>query len=158
MASRKKKVLDDVSIANDVLDFLDAEGRRIIQECVNERSYQHRTHNLADSYGYGVYHYGRLARKGFLTASPEATVPREFEGEEIRGRDEIEAFLESEGEASIWRDSAMAFQLVIAAAMPYAEELERRKYKVISMAYDKLKKLSKDIKAGTVTALTGGKI
>lgn len=113
------------------------EGRRILKECVNEREYEHDTKNLYDSYGYGVYREGRLVGKGFLGAA-KAKESKDWYGEEIRGRSEIESFLQSEYK------SDGGLELVIAAAMPYAVVLEKgsaglhRKYKVISMSFDKL--------------------
>ena len=37
-----------------LIDFLEKEGDRLINECLNEVDYNHITENLADSYGYGV--------------------------------------------------------------------------------------------------------
>lgn len=123
------------------LDSLEQEGKRILEECVNERDYEHRTRNLYDSYGYGVYMDGSLKRIGFLSASATATKPKKWYGEEIRGREEITDFLNQ-------HKTGGKFALSIVAAMPYAAVLEaggggvKRKYKVISMSYDKLKAIA----------------
>lgn len=116
-----------------------AEGQRIIRECVDERDYSHQTKNLYDSYGYGVYINGKLRNKGFLAQRASAKKPRKWYGEEVWGRDEITTFLEKEHTPSKF------MELVVVAAMPYAIVLEKgggglhRKYKVVSMSYDKLK-------------------
>ena len=130
------------------------EGDRILRQCVEERDYTHRTYNLYDSYGYGVYVNGRLMRRGFLQSSPQATEPRKWYGENVRGRDEILEFLTSGYKPS------KNIELVIAAAMPYAKVLEsggggiKRKYKVISMSNDLLRDIAAKYN-GTVKAITG---
>ncbi len=131
------------------------EGARILRQCVEERDYTHRTYNLYDSYGYGVYVGGKLMRSGFLQRSPQATEPREWHGENVRGREEILEYLKSEHKPS--RDT---IELVIAAAMPYAKVLEsggggiKHKYKVISMSNDLLREIAPKY-GGTVKAITG---
>lgn len=129
------------------------EGDRILRQCVEQRDYTHRTYNLYDSYGYGVYVEGRLVRRGFLQRSPQATDPRKWEGENVRGRDEILEYL-----ASVYEPS-QDIELVIAAAMPYAPVLEsgkglRHKYKVISMSNDLLRGIAPKY-GGKVKAITG---
>ena len=70
---------------------------------------------------------------------------------EISGREQIENFLMSEYKAP------KGIELVIVAAMPYAEVLENassgqhQKYKVISMSYNKLKDLSSQVKGSSVS-------
>lgn len=120
------------------IDSLETEAKRILKECVNERTYEHDTLNLKDSYGYGIYLNGSLVRKGFLTASPDAEKANEGE----YGRDEITKFLQR-----VYAPKP-GIDLVIAAAMFYADILERgggtlkRKYRVISMSHGKLRDLS----------------
>ena len=134
-----------------LLDALEKEGKRILAECEQERTYTHRTKNLYDSYGYGVYYNGKLQRKGFLSASETATETKKWYGVEISGREQIENFLMSEYK------SPKGIELVIVAAMPYAEVLENassgqpQKYKVISMSYNKLKDLSSQVKGSSVS-------
>ena len=130
------------------------EGARILRQCVEERDYTHRTYNLYDSYGYGVYVSGKLQRYGFL-GTQKATEPRKWYGEDVRGRDEILEYLKSEH-----KPSNDAIELVIAAAMPYAKVLEsggggiKHKYKVISMSNDLLREIAPKY-GGTVKAITG---
>ena len=130
------------------------EGARILRQCVEQRDYTHRTYNLYDSYGYGVYVSGKLQRYGFL-GTQKATEPRKWYGEDVRGRDEILEYLKSEH-----KPSNDAIELVIAAAMPYAKVLEsggggiKHKYKVISMSNDLLREIAPKY-GGTVKAITG---
>ena len=72
-----------------LLDALEKEGKRILAECEQERTYTHRTQNLYDSYGYGVYYNGKLQRKGFLSDSETATETKKWYGVEISGREQI---------------------------------------------------------------------
>lgn len=145
-----------------VLAELEAHGKRILQECVAERTYTHRTYNLYDSYGYGIYIGGVLVRFGYLSAIPRATEkPPGTDAGEDYGRVEIRRYLSTQHRA------VGGIEMVIVAAMPYARILEegnatskgsKKRYKVISMAYDKLVALSSQYKGSRVRALTGGKI
>ena len=134
------------------------EGAGIISECIQEVTYKHRTRNLYDSYGFGVYYEGRLKRMGYLSTSPNATETKRWYDKKLYGRTEIERFLKS-----TYKPKSKGMELVIAAAMPYGKVLENassgqtQKYRVISMAYDKLQDLASQT-GGYVTALTGGKI
>lgn len=121
---------------NQVITSLKADGERIIRECEREKTYKHDTKNLYDSYGYGVYVGGAIQARGYLSQSPEANRRKEWGGEEIAGREEIDHFLDSYG-------ATQGVELVIVAAMPYAAILESgaglsKKYKVIAMSYEKL--------------------
>lgn len=146
----------------EALNRLEAEGKRIIQECVDERTYEHQTYNLYDSYGYGIYVNGTLTRFGYLSTAPLATgKPLGGDSNDEYGRVEIRTFLAQE-----FVPSSKGIDMVIAAAMPYAEILEeghptsnqRKKFKVISMAFDKLKAVSGQFKGSKVRPLNGGKI
>lgn len=143
---------------NNLLDFLEKEGERILRECEEERTYTHRTRNLYDSYGFGIYLNGVLVRQGYLSASATAKKPRKWYGKEIFGREEIDKYLRSE------YSPTKGIDMVVVATMPYAEILEfgmaslKNKYKVISMAHDKLKALSNKIKNSEVYIISKGKI
>lgn len=133
-----------------VVQALAKEGERILKECESERTYTHRTKNLYDSYGYGIYVGGKLSKIGFLTSSPSATTSKRWYGKNVQGREQIESFLRGEYTPTDGID------LVIAAAMPYAEVLENgtggalQKYKVISMAYNKLAALQAQLPNSSV--------
>ena len=126
--------------------FLHKEGERILDECEDEREYNHDTMNLYDSYGYGIYVRGRLVKSGYLSSSPMADEPRKWYKQQIWGREQIRNFLEAEYKPS------SSIEMVVAAAMPYAEVLENaRKYRVISMSYEKLKSVGQRL-GGASTA------
>ena len=122
------------------IEQLANEGERIVRECLEERDYQHRTKNLHDSYGYALYVYGEVERQ--YTPPAQAEKSKKWYGRDIQGHEEIEKFIKS-------YKTTHPIELVIVAAMPYAEVLENassgqlRKYKVISMSYDKLKQLQR---------------
>lgn len=122
---------------NTLIEQLAKEGERIMRECLQERDYTHQTYNLHDSYGYAVYYKGSIKKSG--KASPQATQAREIDGEKISGERAIADYLNSYNPSN-------GIELIIVAAMPYATELEhgqglRRKYKVVSMSYDKLREV-----------------
>lgn len=125
-----------------IVTELEKDAKRILRECVNERTYEHDTKNLYDSYGYGIYVEGSLMRSGFLSASPQASKGKKWYGTEIHGRNEIKTFLSS-------YDAKGAICLVVAASMPYADVLEKgggglkKKYRVISMSFQKLQDIAK---------------
>lgn len=121
---------------------LEKDVKRILQECVDERDYQHDTMNLYDSYGYGIYVQGKLSRTGYLSATPQAEKGKKWYGEEIHGREAIKAYLNKSHKA------VGAIDVAVVAAMPYAKVLEaggggiKKKYKVISMSFQKLQAIA----------------
>lgn len=141
-----------------LIDALEKEGKRILSECESERTYQHQSLNLFDSYGFGVYYNGKIEKKGFLTATQTATETKKWYGKEVDGREQIENFLNKEYKPS------KGVELVIAAAMPYAHALEnassgqKQKYKVISMSYDKLVELQKQAKGSVVSIISASRV
>ena len=141
-----------------LIDALEKEGKRILSECESERTYQHQSLNLFDSYGFGVYYNGKIERKGFLTATQTATETKKWYGKEVDGREQIENFLNKEYKPS------KGVELVIAAAMPYAHALEnassgqKQKYKVMSMSYDKLVELQKQAKGSVVSIISASRV
>lgn len=136
---------------------LAVEGDRILKECEQEADYTHRTYNLYDSYGYGIYVDGKLKRSGFLTNTATATEGKRWYKDTVKGRERLEEFLSSEYKAT------KGIDMVVVAAMPYAHALEnqssgqKRKYRVISMAFDKLKALSDKIPKSAVYNISASK-
>lgn len=121
---------------------LDKDAKNILRECIQEITYTHRTKNLYDSYGYGIYVQSKLVKTGFLSASPQATKSKKWYGEEIKGRDEIRDYLKND-----YLPRGVV-DLAVAAAMPYAKILEegggglKHSYRVISMSFQKLQELA----------------
>lgn len=134
-------------IKQQIIRSLEDDAKRVIQECVNERTYTHRSKNLYDSYGYAIYDNRKLIRSGFLSTAPQAKKPRKWYGKNMYGREEIKNFFENE------YTPKDGITLAIAAAMPYAKILEdgsgqlHHSYKVISMSYEKLKAIASNYKA-----------
>lgn len=127
---------------NAILSELEKDAESVMNECIQEITYTHRSYNLYDSYGYGIYHNGRLVKSGFLSTTPKATKSKNWYGEEIKGRDAIIDYLKKDYKPS------GAIDLAIVAAMPYAKVLEdgsgrlKRSYRVISMSVQKLQALA----------------
>lgn len=125
---------------NMIVNELDKDAKVVLRECVNERTYEHQTYNLYDSYGYGIYVNGSLRKKGYLSSSPRATESKKWYGEEIKGREQIDEFLNRGYQAGGLID------LAVVATMPYAKVLEagtglHHSYRVISMSFQKLQEL-----------------
>lgn len=55
---------------------LDKDAKNVLRECIQEITYTHRTYNLYDSYGYGIYVEGKLEKIGYLSSSPKASKGR----------------------------------------------------------------------------------
>lgn len=126
----------------ELIDSLENDAKRILKECVDERTYTHRTMNLYDSYGYGIYLQGKLQRSGYLSNSPSAKKGRKINGAEIKGREEINKYFNNDYTPKGFID------LAVVAAMPYARTLEegsgglKNKYRVISMSLAKLQSIA----------------
>nr|DAH57720.1 MAG TPA: hypothetical protein [Caudoviricetes sp.] len=121
---------------------LDKDAKNVLNECIQEITYTHQTHNLYDSYGYGIYIEGKLEKIGYLSSSPKATKGKNWYGEEIKGREEINDYLKNDYSPS------GVIDLAVVATMPYAKILEdgggnlKQSYRVISMSFQKLQDLS----------------
>lgn len=106
-------------------------GKQLVKEAIDSVDYTHRTHNLHDSYGAGVYYQGKL-KKVYYSTPRLANNSRVIKGKEYKGSEEIKEALRE------YKPNSNGLVLVILATMPYAEILEkgkgrlRRKYKVIS--------------------------
>ena len=124
-----------------IVKELDKDAKVVLRECVSERDYQHQTYNLYDSYGYGIYVNGQLRKKGYLSSSPKATEGKKWYGEEIKGREQIDEFLNNE-----YKPIGL-IDLAVVATMPYTKVLEagggglKHQYRVISMSFQKLNEL-----------------
>lgn len=122
-----------------LVGFLSAEGQKIVDSQLQNKGYTHRTYNLHDSYGWGVYVDGELVASGFPAV--KAGKGRKWYGETIEGREAITDFLQNKYKAHDGID------LVVAVAMPYGEIVEDKyKYEVIATARDEVKKLSAKFK------------
>lgn len=148
-----KKVKDN-SI-NRLVNFLSDEAKKIIDEELNNVDYKNDTDNLHDSYGWGIYVNGKLVKSGYQTQN--AIAPRIWKREPLYGRDAITEFLERK------YNPHDGIDLVIVAAMPYAEILQeglgnlKKKYEVIAIAQNQLKSLSRRVKGSTFGIIKNGK-
>lgn len=121
---------------NQLIQKLTDDGEKLVRRAYETRTFENRTYNLHDSYGSAVYVDGILIKSSVRYAgSPTAKAGKIYEDELIEGRFEIDAFFD-------WfKPRKKGVDLVVIAAMPYADILEkgaglRRKYKVISGAKD----------------------
>lgn len=121
---------------------LSKDAKVVLRECIKEKTYKHQTKNLYDSYGYGIYVEGKLIETWYLSTSPKAEEGRDWYGETLFGREEIEDYLKNDYHPT------GVIDLAVAAAMPYAKVLEEgggnlhHSYRVISMSFQKLQELA----------------
>lgn len=109
------------------------EGKKLIDKAFLTATFnKNRTQNLHDSYGSCVFYNGKEVQGTRRYVGRKATTPRfKPNGEAVWGREEIDKFFDS------YRAIKNGFELVTAAAIFYAEELEKglglkKKYRVIS--------------------------
>lgn len=125
-----------------IVTELDKDAKAVLRDCIRERDYTHRTYNLYDSYGYGIYVQGKLSKIGYLSSSPKANKSKYWYGEELHGRVEIDDYLKND------YSPKGVIDLAVVATMPYAKVLEdggggiSRKYRVISMSFQYLQELT----------------
>lgn len=160
MAKYKTKLVKQLS--NEFLDLVEIEARNFVDKTISEVDYTHRTHNLYDSYGYGVYLDGKLLRSSVTnTAKPkEAAEPRKWYQDELFGYDLMKkTFSESGYNPSV----SKGYVVVIAATMPYATVLEEgtshglsRDYRVIAFMDEEAKKFGKNIAPNLVSEVKDG--
>lgn len=132
-----------------LIDFLSREGQKIVDSQLQNKGYTHRSHNLHDSYGWGVYLNGELKASGFPAV--QATEGKKWYGETIKGREAVETYLKTKYKAHPGID------LVVVAAMPYGEIVEEKyKYEVIATARNDLKRLSAKFKNSAYGVIKNG--
>lgn len=127
IAKAKEQYIKQYSLA------LADEGKKLIDKAFETANFnKNKTQNLHDSYGSCVFFNGKEMQGTRRYVGRKAVQPRyRPTGEAVWGRDEIDKFFDS------YRANKDGWELVTAAAIFYAEELEkgiglRRKYRVIS--------------------------
>lgn len=120
------------------------EGKKLIDKAFETATFnKHKTQNLHDSYGSCVFFNGKEMQGTRRYVGRKAVQPRyRPTGEAVWGREEIDKFFDS------YRAKKDGWELVTAAAIFYAEELEkgiglRRKYRVISGLGSEMNALAK---------------
>lgn len=137
---------------------LASDGEKLIQKAYTMADYdKNKTQNLHDSYGSAVYYNRKLypGTKRFFTKKATTSKYDPYEDEYITGRRAIENFF------GTYRPATDDFQLVVAVAMFYGGILEKglqggqisRKYKVISMIGDDVRKLADKIGGARVETI-----
>lgn len=134
---------------SELVRFLSVEGQKIVDSQLKNKGYTHRTHNLHDSYGWGVYVDKKLVASGFTAVKAEKG--RKWYGEMIKGREAITDFLKNKYKAHDGID------LVVAVAMPYGEIVEDKyKYEVIATARNDVKQLASKFKNANFGIISHG--
>lgn len=108
-----------------------ADCKAVVDEAIRTNEFTSRTGNLEDSYGAALYYDGNLLEETIYYKEPKAIAPKNWKGSLVKGHDEMLDYFRS------FKPAKKGFTLVLVAAMPYGEVLERgggnlrRKYKVI---------------------------
>lgn len=137
------------NIANLKKDVEDYWIRKMRNDCIKlvstaytTKTFQEETGNLADSVGAAVYRDGKLIEDTMAYRQPRASKPNEWYSGDFRsGHDEMLNYFRN------YKPRTKGLTIVLVAAMPYAEVLEKRKnglqkkYKVITGAYSVLRQL-----------------
>lgn len=133
----------------DLIKLLSNEGQKIVDSQLQNKGYTHRSHNLHDSYGWGVYLNGSLVASGF--PATQATKGKKWYGETVKGREAITDFLKNKYKPHDGID------LVVAVAMPYGEIVEEKyKYEVVATARNEVKQLASEFKNATYGIISKG--
>jgi len=114
-----RKTADDA-----IVESLDKLAKISISVSILNRGYTHRTYNLNDSYGFGIYHNGSLVRKWLNSSEASSTDSKGGSGAQMGS-----LFLDKFSSTGAW-------QLVVFAGEFYAADLETfHKLNVLTSAY-----------------------
>ena len=146
------RIGDGFSIANLKREMEDYWIRKMRNDCIRlvstayaTKTFQEETGNLADSFGAAVYRDGVLLQDTIAYRAPRATSANKwYDGDYRSGHEEMIRYFRN------YKPGTKGLSIVLVAAMPYAEVLEKRKnglkkkYKVITGAYSVLRQLKNE--------------
>lgn len=143
----KKKGVYSIHIDKDAIEYyivqdMAKDCERLVYGAIHSATFTSQTGNLVDSYGAAVYKDGVFVENTLFTAPTQATVSNKWYGEYKYGKDEMIKYFRD------FKPKSKGIAIVLVAAMPYTEVLERgsaglhHKYKVISGAYSLLQDLT----------------
>ena len=115
-------------ITDELVKSLADIGKELILRAYRTRGFFNRTYNLRDSYVSAVYVKGKLREDSIRYVGKDlADVAKKIDDRYVVGRWEAEEYIRS-----LKQNRNDFIKLVIAAAMPYSNTLEKRGYAVIS--------------------------
>ena len=135
-------------IINNLADGLIKDGKKIVHEAIDKRTYEHDTFNLHDSYGAAVFYKGKIIREYYPPQM--ATEPKYTDGMYVYGSDDIKEYFRLEYVPE------RGLELAVVTSMWYATDLEKgkkplkRKYRVISQIYSDMVELQKKYHANVI--------
>lgn len=142
---------------NKIIDYLAAQGERIIHDAVQTKDTRQRTQNQNDAYGWTVYYNGKEMRRGYWTSAPQANKKRN--GWESAG---IESGYGREDLIQYFRDykpKTTGFQLIVVNAVFYTGILEKggggvkRRYRVITQEFANMSEAGRKISSQSTVKL-----
>lgn len=124
----------------------------LVNRAYETSDFESKSGNLVDSYGAALYYDKQLVNNGIAYLEPKATANKEWYGSMISGHNEMIRYFRD------YKPKKNGITVVLIAAMPYAEVLERggakdgsftleRKYKVITGANSLMQELADRISA-----------
>lgn len=123
-----------LQLVDNTLESMCEYGDELMRKAYEERSWENRTFNLKDSFGWVVYNNGSEYRHGYI-GSEQATKSKVIYGDEMKGRSVLDDFIKT------YAPIVSGVELVIVAAMPYGLWLETRyNYVVLSSIKDELER------------------
>lgn len=133
---------DGRTILGKLYNQMKEDCKAVVEEAIRTNEFVNRTNNLEDSYGAALYYNGMILPETIYYKSPKATTTKKWKGKDVSGHEEMIKYLVK------FKPTKKGLTLVLVAAMPYGEVLERgggnlhRKYKVIVGANDFMRKLA----------------
>ncbi len=128
MAEDFMETFDLNKITDELIKSLANIGQELILRAYHTRGFFNRTYNLRDSYVSAVFVKGQLRVDSIRYVGKDlADVAKRINNRYVVGRWEAEEYIRS-----LKQNRNDFIRLVIAAAMPYGETLEKRGYAVIS--------------------------
>lgn len=110
-----------------VLEEMIKIGNSAIAYAIDNHEFENRTHNLEDSFAFGVYKNGALVHLGDNVK--KAIGPNGYKGEFYSGHEEARKFIRKQSPSEEWA-------LIVVAAMPYAWDVqELYKLDVLQSSY-----------------------
>lgn len=123
---------------NAILHYLEEYANEELAQMIATKEFTNRTHNLADSYVWAVYHNGNVHGSGI--AVQQADKDAWYHGRRVSGRAEAEDFLSS------YKPKEDGIVVVWAACAPYGKYLDPKigssptnRFYVITQEYDEVK-------------------
>ena len=165
MGSKSLRINLKKDITNQVVNYLDKEGQKIVNNAYWSKEAKDRSGSMHDAYGYAVYYNGKMMKKGYAAGGRMSSevhhgwIKRGIPDDTGRG------YLESFFEDYATEVKSTGFVLVCVNAIYYAQILEdgaqarpsrniSTRYRIISQITDEMYDLQKIFKNANVSLIS----